>query len=73
MGRIVTELKRLRADRSLTNRSHIESLRRRHGSTTVCPKCSVPPVVGGEPPAASRHGASGGQLRGDQPGHGQGG
>jgi ssDNA-binding Zn-finger/Zn-ribbon topoisomerase 1 len=39
MGRIVTELKRLRADRSLTNRSHIESLRRRHGSTTVCPKC----------------------------------
>ncbi len=32
-------LKRLKADKSLTHRVHVRSLRERHSSTTVCPKC----------------------------------
>lgn len=32
---------RLKADRSLNHRNHMQSLRERHSSTTVCPKCGA--------------------------------
>ena len=37
--RIVVQLKRHELESSLSNRDHIRSLRERHNSTTVCPKC----------------------------------
>ena len=37
--RIVVQLNRHDLDSTLTNRDHIRSLKERHNSTTVCPKC----------------------------------
>jgi restriction system protein len=37
--RIVGDIERLKGDGSLTHGAHMRSLRERHNSTTVCPKC----------------------------------
>lgn len=37
--RIIGAIEKLKADRSLTHRVHMRSLRKRHSSTTVCPRC----------------------------------
>lgn len=37
--RIVVQLQRHVRESSLTNKDHVRSLRERHSSTTVCPKC----------------------------------
>jgi len=39
IDRIVGKLERLVYESSLTTRDHVRSLRERHGSATVCPKC----------------------------------
>ena len=39
IDRIVVQLQRHVLESSLTNKDHIRSLRERHSSTTVCPKC----------------------------------
>ena len=39
IDRIVGKLERHVSESSLTNRDHVRSLRERHSSTTVCPKC----------------------------------
>ncbi len=39
ISRIVATLEQHIAESSLTNRDHVRSLRKRHSSTTVCPKC----------------------------------
>jgi ribosomal protein L37AE/L43A len=39
IDRIVVQLERHSLESSLTNKDHIRSLRERHNSTTVCPKC----------------------------------
>ena len=39
IDRIVLQIQRHELESSLTNRDHVRSLRERHSSTTVCPKC----------------------------------
>lgn len=39
MQTIIGAIGRLKGDGSLTHRAHMRSLRERHSSTTVCPKC----------------------------------
>ncbi len=39
LNRIVGKLEKHVSESSLTTRDHVRSLRERHGSTTVCPKC----------------------------------
>ena len=39
INRIVGKLERHVSESSLTTRDHVRSLRERHSSTTVCPKC----------------------------------
>jgi predicted RNA-binding Zn-ribbon protein involved in translation (DUF1610 family) len=39
IDRIVNEMEYYISESSLTSRDHLRSLRKRHNSTTVCPKC----------------------------------
>jgi restriction system protein len=39
INRIVEKLEKHVSESSLTTRDHVRSLRERHGSTTICPKC----------------------------------
>lgn len=39
VDRVVKEMEYYISESSLTNRDHLRSLRKRHNSTTVCPKC----------------------------------
>ena len=39
VGRVLNTLEKHASESTLTNKDHIQSLRERHSSTTVCPKC----------------------------------
>lgn len=41
MGQIIERLKELRSDPALTTRNHVKSLRKRHNSSSTCPKCGA--------------------------------